>query len=180
MWLTPRLTVIPLPTIWPATWVPITNLPAGQHWNYVVLQGYSTDPTVIGDTAQFRADAVSLYQDVAANSPGVVPVLFETWARTYGSDLYTSYPTSDFPNGPLSMQAQVRDGYHLAAQDINAAPAVRSRIAPVGDAFQNDSFSTDLYDLICITLRASAICWPQPSSISKSTVTWAAATSRAL
>ncbi len=124
-----------------------SSLAPGQSWNYVILQNYSTAPTHIGNLAQHRADSVALYQAVASNSPGVVPVLFETWARGPGHAFYTG-PSPDFPLGPAQMQQELRDGYNLAAQDINAAVGSNiARIAPVGDAFESDYYDPSLYDV---------------------------------
>jgi hypothetical protein len=123
----------------------IGSLAPGEHWDYVVMQDYSTAPTHIGNVAQHVQNARLLYEAVAANSPNVVPVMFETWARGPGHEFYTD-PIPDFPGGPAQMQAEVRDGYNLSAAEINvAAGSSIARIAPVGDAWQNDGFNPALY-----------------------------------
>ena len=108
-----------------------------ENWDFVVMQNFSTAPTRLGDVDQHRTDSVSLYQKVAERSPEVTPVLFETWARAPDHDFY--HPaTLKFPGGPAQMQQEVRNGYRLAAEDIDAAsnPGT-ARIAPVGDAWEN-------------------------------------------
>ena len=120
--------------------------PAGFKWDAVVMQGYSTESTHIGDVAKFRADAVGLYNNVKAHSPAVRPVLFETWARSPG---HSFYPAT-FPNA-AAMQAEVRTAYAQARGDVAAAvpPGTPARVAPVGDAFENAGWSnlyaSDLY-----------------------------------
>ncbi|MEM6750319.1 MAG: hypothetical protein AAF612_07605 [Planctomycetota bacterium] len=111
------------------------SLETGESWDFVVMQNFSTRPTLShpgGDRAQHRADAVLLYEDVAGHSPDVTPVLFETWAREAGSpDLV------HFPGGPAQMQAELREGYALAAADIDAfAGEAITRVASVGDAWE--------------------------------------------
>ncbi len=123
--------------------------PPGFQWDAVVIQDFSTRPTYIGDLAAFRADVLSMYEQVRGHSPGVVPILYETWARGPGHEFYSgSDPV--FPGGPAEMQQQVRDGYLLARSDIDAAYGLgTARIAPVGDAFENSGwdnlYSDDLY-----------------------------------
>ena len=127
-----------------------TGLGAGETWDCVVMQNFSTRPTVshpAGNLTQHRTNAVTLYQTVAAHSPDVRPVLFETWARALGSaDL------AFFTGGQTQMQQELRDGYSLAAADIDAAAgAAIVSIAPVGDAWENA-----LFDDLHITDRSHA------------------------
>lgn len=123
-----------------------SSLGPGDKWDAVVMQNYSTEPTHLGSVAQHRSTAVQLYQAVAAHSPSVVPVLFETWARGPGHEFYTG-PTPDFPGGPFEMQAELLNAYHLAADDIDlAAGAPIARVAEVGTAFSNTGFDPNLYE----------------------------------
>lgn len=123
-----------------------SGLTLGQQWDFVVMQDYSTNPTHLGNLAAHRANAVALYQAVAAHSASVVPVLFETWARGVGHEFYTG-PSPDFPGGPFEMQQELHDGYYLASQDINAAVGLPiARLAEVGTAFANTGFATNLYE----------------------------------
>lgn len=129
-----------------STGVISSGLGPGENWDAVVLQNYSTEPTHIGNVPQHRSTAVQLYQAVAAHSPSVVPVLFETWARGPGQEFYTG-PTPDFPGGPFEMQAELHDAYYLAAGDIDVAAGSQiARVAEVGTAFSNTGFDPNLYE----------------------------------
>ncbi|QDS98840.1 hypothetical protein [Adhaeretor mobilis] len=126
-----------------------SGLPISEQWDFAVLQNFSTTPTHLGNVAQHRADSVSLYQQIAAHSPSHTPVLYETWARAPGHNYYTS-GVPDFPGGPSEMQAELRNGYLLAAQDIDVSTGGRiARIAEVGsrweDANWDNLHSDDLY-----------------------------------
>ncbi len=119
------------------------RLPEAENWDYVVMQNFSTAPTRLGDLSLHRSQAVSLYQKVADRSPDVTPVLFETWARAPGHSFYEP-PAPDFPGGPAEMQQELRDGYLLAASDIDAATSPgKTRIAPVGDAWESLDWKVD-------------------------------------
>lgn len=120
-------------------------LPPGETWDYVVLQNYSTAPTHLGDLAQHRADTLALYQAVAAHSAGVVPILLETWARAPGHEFYLG-SDPDFPGGPAQMQEQLREGYALAAQDIDdAVGGTLALVAPVGSLVESAGFPSLFY-----------------------------------
>ncbi len=120
-------------------------------WDYVIMQGYSTEATHLRDASVFRANALTLFQRVknhaSGKGAGVQPVLFQTWARAPG---HSFYPTSF--SSPAAMQQEIRSNYQAAAELIQAAePDTAPRIAPVGDAFERGSFSparlyaSDLY-----------------------------------
>ncbi len=125
---------------------PITTAIApGQNWDYVVLQDYSTAPTHIGNVAQHRTNAVAMRDAVAAHSPDVTAIMFETWARGPGHSYYPGTFAS-----PEAMQQEVREGYTLSTGDINAAYGTGSALyAPVGDAWENANWdnlhSGDIY-----------------------------------
>lgn len=122
-----------------------SQIAAGQDWDYVVLQDFSTMPTHIGDLSQHLSSSLGLYQAVAARSPDVTPVLYQTWARGPGHSFYTGGAPS-FPGGPAQMQQEVRDGYLASQANINAsAGAGTALVAPVGDAFEEMNFSLNLY-----------------------------------
>lgn len=121
-------------------------IPAAENWDFAVLQDFSTMPTRLGNVAAHRSSGVALYQAIAARSPNVVPVLFETWARGFGHSFYAGANPS-FPGGPPQMQAEVRNGYLLTQGDINAAHGSPiARLAPVGDAWENAGFPANFYD----------------------------------
>ncbi len=126
-----------------------SGIAAGQEWDYVILQDYSTQPTHIGNLSQHRSDYVAMYQAVASHSPNVQAVGFETWARAPGHSVYEGSPAS-FPDGPSQMQQELRDGYALSTADVNAlAGPGTSRVASVGDAWESTGWSnlhaSDLY-----------------------------------
>jgi hypothetical protein len=129
----------------PATMTNINSLAAGEFWENVVLQDYSTQPTHIGNLALHRSSSVAMYNLVAAHSPNVVPVMYETWARGPGHEFYSG-ANPLFPGGPAQMQQEVRDGYHLSTADINAAVGANvARLAPAGDAWESAGLSLNLY-----------------------------------
>lgn len=123
--------------------------PPGFHWDVVVIQGFSTRPTHIGNLPQFRSDVVDLFAQVRNHSPAVAPVLYETWARGPGHSYYTG-TSPEFPGGPAQMQQELRDGYGLARQDVDSAygPGTTT-IAPVGSTWEttgwDDLHASDIY-----------------------------------
>ncbi len=126
----------------------VSSLPAGQHWNDVVLQEYSTRPTnataLEGNVPLFESDALQLFNDVRANSPSVHGMLYETWARGATNSYYPTYFT-----GPTDMQNQLQTNYNLAAGNINAADGAGSTgVSPVGEAWRALNWETSLYSTI--------------------------------
>lgn len=122
---------------------------SGFQWDYVVLQGYSTRPTHIGELNQFRTDLAALYGEVRAHSPGAGAILYETWARAPDHSVYTGDAPS-FPGGPAQMQKELRDGYRAAELDVDITLAAdRATVAPVGDAWEDTGWdnlhASDLY-----------------------------------
>ncbi len=123
----------------------ITSGIPGQHWSNVVLQDFSTQPTHIGNLALHLSSTTAMYNLVAAHSPNVVPVLFETWARGPGHSFYTGVNPS-FPGGPVQMQQELRDGYHMAVDNINSMVGSNlAKYAPAGDAWENAGFPLNFY-----------------------------------
>ena len=123
------------------TYVIDAEIPAGQHWDALVLQEYSTRPTshpTDGDVPAFLAAAEGWYQAVLDHSPGAEAVLFETWARAPGNAVYPTY----WP-APADMQAELHDNYNLCNAQLNTIGT--SEVAPVGDAFGLGAFDTSLY-----------------------------------
>ncbi|TWU22650.1 PEP-CTERM sorting domain-containing protein [Bythopirellula polymerisocia] len=122
-----------------------TQISAGENWEHVVLQDFSTGPTHIGNLPEHLSSTLALYQAVAAHSPQVVPVLYETWARGYGNAFYTGVSPS-FPGGPTQMQQELRDGYDLSTANINTTVGSDiAKLAPAGDAWELANFPADFY-----------------------------------
>jgi hypothetical protein len=91
-------------------------LPAGQHWDVVIMQGISTEATqALGHPAQFVSDAITIMGNVRSHSPAAKGVLYQTWARGAGHSYYPTY----WPN-PLAMHEEVRTNYR------NAVPALQA------------------------------------------------------
>jgi len=106
-------------------------LPPGQEWDFVVLQGFSTEATqALGDPASFRANAVSIVGNVRAHSPSAQAVLYQTWARARGHGYYLGANPA-FPS-PYDMHREVEANYSLAVQDINNAFGARASSARAG------------------------------------------------
>lgn len=119
-----------------------TNIVAGGQWENVVLQDYSTWPTHIGNLPQHISSSLALYQKVAQHSPNVVPVMYETWARSPGHSFYPS----QFPGGPAQMQQELRDGYQQSTDNINAVVGASLALyAPAGNAWEEAGFPIDFY-----------------------------------
>lgn len=122
-----------------------TGIVAGEKWEHVVLQDFSTWPTHIGNLPQHISSSLALYQAVAAHSPNVVPVMYETWARGYGNAFYTGGAPS-FPGGPTQMQQELRDGYQQSTANINSvAGSSIAKLAPAGDAWELANFPANFY-----------------------------------
>lgn len=122
-----------------------STIAPGDNWDFVVMQDHSLAPTHLGDVTAHVSNAVGLYNAVAARSPNVTPVLFETWARAPGNELYEG-PTPDFPGGPTQMQQEVRNGYLASSAAINAEVGSNlARVAWVGSAFESTGFDLSLY-----------------------------------
>ena len=129
----------------PANNVASSSLPAGETWDYVVLQGFSTEATEeFNSHAEFARDAVALYEAVRDQSSGkgqgVTPMLYQTWARAVGHEYYPSRWS-----GPTEMQADVRAGYEAALEALSAVNN-DAAVSLVGDAFEARNFELSLYD----------------------------------
>lgn len=92
-------------------------------WNYVVIQGYSTE--TITDLAGFLYNAQLLANE--AGSVGAIPVFFATWARRADDSLYRQ---TGYPRTPAEWTARVHDAYTTAANNAGGL------VAYVGDAWQ--------------------------------------------
>jgi hypothetical protein len=119
------------------TGVITSELPPGG-WDVVVMQNFSTEPTdsLIGNPALHLSAARALYAAVAAVTPDVTPVLFETWARAPGHEYYSG--PEPLWTGPAQMQAQLRHYYQEAGDliDLDAGAPI-SKIARIGTAWES-------------------------------------------
>jgi hypothetical protein len=93
----------------------------GGHWSHVVIQEQSTE--TLRQPEDFRRSAALVA--ARAHDGGAQPVLYETWARRAGDEVYKR-PWSG--GTPAAMQARI-DALYLAE-----AEETRSLLAPVGDA----------------------------------------------
>jgi hypothetical protein len=117
------------------------GLPAGQTWDYVVMQGHSMEATQLGDPAAFRANALAILDNVKAHSSEAQAVLFQTWARAPGASVYPSVWA-----GPLGMHDEIRTNYRLAVGDMNAAYGPETAwLAAAGDSVALRGFDLSLY-----------------------------------
>lgn len=146
----------------------------GETWDFVVLQGFSTRSTehpYTGNPRLHQENSRRMFDEVRAGStnhtsqhPGVVPVLYQTWARHPDHWFYdtTSSRTSghniaigisNWTGGalfadPAEMAAQVRTSYDETRLLIDAAvPGAATRIAPAGDAWEAASWGTGFANL---------------------------------
>jgi len=95
-------------------------------WDIVILQGFSTEPTTIGDVAGFNNSLAQLKSLILGANPNAKIYLYETWAR---ADLCSLGGSSNFPS-LAAMLNQLHANYYAA----NAAFGFQG-VAPVGDAF---------------------------------------------
>lgn len=127
-----------------------TLIPPADDWDAIVMQEHSTkmtrawggSPSFPASVADSESDVVALYNTATTRSAGVVPVLYETWARGPGHPFYTG-ANPLFPGGPSEMQAEVRAGYDALQGALNdAIGSDTALIAPVGDAWENADFDS--------------------------------------
>ncbi len=92
-------------------------------WDFVVLQGQSVEPLVPG--SDFIEAGIELAAIVAET--GATPMLFETWARQAGHELYQE---PWYGETPAQAQAGLRAAY------LEIAVASGAIVAAVGDAWE--------------------------------------------
>lgn len=118
-----------------------SGIPAGDQWDAVILQEYSTRPTTHptdGNVPAFMAAAQGLYQAVLNHSPGAQAVLYETWARNPGHHFYPG-----IWDNAGQMQGELRQNYNAASDLLNTIGT--AEVARVGDAFEAGGFDNSLY-----------------------------------
>ena len=120
------------------------RVPAGQTWDHVVMQEFSTRPTdhpTMGEPQKFYDAASGLASAVRAHSPDAGVVLFETWARGPGHEFYPGEWAS-----PEAMQAQLAHHYSMGRDAVDAAVGgTATEVARVGSAFGEAGFDASLY-----------------------------------
>lgn len=95
-------------------------LSPGEEWDFVILQGFSTEATDrLGNPTAFRDNAKAIVANVRAHSPSAKVIMFQTWARAQGHSFYTGSPP--IFNGPIDMHRQIEKNYTLAVSDLNQA-----------------------------------------------------------
>lgn len=117
-------------------------LPPGQTWDYVVMQGISTEATqVLGNPANFIANAITILGNVRNHSPAAKGVMYQTFARAQGHSFYPTY----FPN-PWAMHSEVRTNYRNAIPALEAVyGAGAAANAAAGDCAALREFSPSIY-----------------------------------
>ena len=114
-------------------------------WDYVVLQGYSTEATDnLGDPPTFKANATILYDRVKAANPTAQVILYETWARRSDHHFYPN----DFADRD-EMQAQINFHYHDCAENYiptNSTAMIKTdvTVAPVGEVWHANYHDLDI------------------------------------
>lgn len=105
-------------------------------WNRVVLQGYSLEATHLGKPEEFSKNGEIFYRRIRETSPNAKIVLYETWARATGHQLYSGTSTPQTFLDPAEMNREVQDNYTKLAQLLESLePGTQVELAPVGLAF---------------------------------------------
>ncbi|TWT72710.1 hypothetical protein Pla123a_40090 [Posidoniimonas polymericola] len=128
----------------------------GNNWDHIVLQEHSTkltraypdSPPFPASVEESKTTAVELFNVAKQHSPGVTPVLYETWARGPGHAFYTG--ANPLFSGPAEMQAEIRAGYDALQEALDTdAGQQQTLLAPVGDAWREANYdnlhATDLW-----------------------------------
>jgi hypothetical protein len=106
-------------------------------WDWVVLQGFSTEATHVGNPEEFFKDGEAFYRRILANSTKTKVVLFETWARPKGNDYYTGVSTPKTFVDVAQMNTEIQKNYTELYHRLEAIePGNQVELAPVGLAFQ--------------------------------------------
>ncbi len=126
-----------------------TSIPFDKDWDYIVMQEHSTKltraftgpPAYPASVEESKDDVVDLLNVAQTRSAGVLPVLYETWARGPGHAFYTG-GSPIYPGGPSEMQAEVRSGYDQLKASLDAElGSDAAKIAPVGDAWEEANWN---------------------------------------
>lgn len=124
-----------------------TSIPPGRNWDYIVMQEHSTkltraytgQPSFPNSIEESKTTAVQLHNIAKQHSPGVTPVLYETWARGPAHSFYSG--ANPLFSGPSEMQQEVRDGYDALKVALDTAAGNEDTLlAPVGDAWEEANY----------------------------------------
>ncbi|MFT3785732.1 MAG: hypothetical protein QM770_06135 [Tepidisphaeraceae bacterium] len=144
-------------------------------YDFVIIQGLSTEPTRIGNPTAYRANAVRLTQMVRAKSPGAIPIIEQTWA--YQPQNKEVYPAK-FPN-PAAFNNDLSGGSWARRTTSIGRSALRS----LASRAWGTSFATPTSGPISTrpttgsTPVPEAACWRRSACIRRCTAT-TSATSR--
>ncbi|HWB58183.1 MAG TPA: DUF4886 domain-containing protein [Chthoniobacteraceae bacterium] len=106
-------------------------------WDWVVLQGFSTEATHMGSPDDFLKNGVEFYKRIMAADPKARVVLYETWSRPKGSPYYTGESTPKSFADQKEMDSEIQKNYTELYRRMEAIdPGHQIALAPVGLAFQ--------------------------------------------
>lgn len=114
-----------------------TETLAAKSWDWVSLQDYSNRATHMGNVEQFLKDGETFFHLIREKSPRSKIVLYETWARAAGADVYKGASTPKSFVDPAEMTAEIVKNYHECQRRLNALETGGRQVllAPVGEAF---------------------------------------------
>jgi hypothetical protein len=121
----------------------VTNPVIGDDtWDYVVLQGGSTEAAADGIQKNFAQNLLNCFNGVRSYPQGAraKAILYQTWAR---HDMVASGAVPSVE----AMQAEIVEGYRMAYEKVVQNKGKESvGLAPVGQAFQAANWDLSLYD----------------------------------
>ena|ERR1700677_296640 len=105
-------------------------------WDWIVLQDYSTEPTHIGDVAEFMKDGETFYSRIAQSSPKAKIALYQTWAYDPKNPVFAATSDAKHFASPDEMTGELVKNYAALQADLQAKDAQRQvDLARVGEAF---------------------------------------------
>lgn len=125
----------------------VDDIPAGKYWDYVIMQDFSTKPSLaLNPTGreESKVDALKIFERVRNHSSNVEAIMYETWARPYrGPDSYAYESTY---HDESEMQDDLLEGYEIYRDYINAAYSGTTRLAPCGEGWRLLDWDLKLYN----------------------------------
>ncbi len=107
-----------------------------KEWDKVVIQDYSTKPTHIGNKKAFFKDGIALSKLIWESSPQATVVLYRTWARQPGNEMYSTPEKKSSFKDFDQMDEELAESYGSLFKKLNTDEHKRQvLLAPVGDAF---------------------------------------------